>query len=580
MKQLLSGVVMLVWASVGLSACSPTSSGTTTENIRIHWARDPENLDPLRVDNPSSFEVTNLLHCSLLRGNEAMLDIVPWLAESAPVTRLLGDSLQFVTYRLRPEATWDNGSPILAQDVAFTLKVMNAPGLPIERSQATFGFIRDIQLDKQDPRRFTLVCAGQSADRAKISGDFSILPEYALDPQGSLRSVSLPAIGKSGTQPAVQKFVQRYAALDLARHPERLPGCGPYTLKSWQPGRYLTLRRKAHWWADTLPTPPAELQAFPSQLTYQVIPDAATATLALRRGELDVYAMMPATQFSRLQQSASDKEKLRFYTADSYEFLTVNFNVRRPMLRDALTRQALSHLLNVPALIKATQQGVATPSVGLISPRIKAYYHDSLPLLTFSPTQATTLLGRAKWQRQPDGSWQRPGTGNTPERLQLTISYRAGEPSFETVALQFRSAAAALGIPVQLVAAEQSRLSQQLRAGQFDLAIRNLAGNPFSYDFTPLLHSQGIGVGNMTGFSSPLTDQLIEEIVVATDPAQKARLLRKFQLVMAYERPFTVLYFSKYRIAASRRLGELPVTGLMPGYEAHRIQLPTEASLQ
>lgn len=578
MKQFLSGVVLLVWASLGLSACSPTTSGITADTIRIRWARDPENLDPLQVDNPSSLEVTNLLHCSLLRGNEALLDFVPWLAESQPVTRPLGDSLLLVTYRLRPQATWDDGRPVLAQDVAFTLKVMNAPGLPIERSQATFGFIRDIQLDEQDPRRFTLVCAGQSPDRARVSGDFSILPEYALDPKGLLRSIPLPLVKQRAAQPAVQELARRYAALDLGRHPERLPGCGPYALKAWQPGRYLTLRRKAQWWADSLPTPPAELQAFPAQLTYQVIPDAATATLALRRGELDVYALMPATEFSRLQQSASDQEKLRFYTADSYEFLTVNFNVRRPMLHDALTRQALSCLFDVPALIQATQQGAADPSVGLISPRIAAYYHDSLPLLKFSADQAATLLSRARWQRQPDGSWQRPGAGATPERLQLTVSYRAGEPSFETVALQFRSAAAALGIPVQLYPTEQSRLSQQLRGGQFDLAIRNLAGNPFSYDFTPLLHSQGIGVGNTTGFSSPLTDQLIEEIAAAPTPTQKARLLRKFQRVMAYERPFTVLYFSKYRVAASRRLGTLPVTGLMPGYEAHRIQLAAKAA--
>lgn len=570
----------MVWASLGLIACSPTSSKTATDNIRIRWARDPENLDPLQVDNLSAMEVANLLHCSLLRGSEGQLDFLPWLAESAPVTRLLGDSLQLVTYRLRPQATWDNGSPVLAQDVAFTLKVMNAPGLPIERSKATFGFIRDIQLDKHDPRRFTLVCAGQSVDRANTSGDFSILPEYALDPQGSLRVVPLPAMARSAAQPAVQQFVRRYSALDLGRHPERLPGCGPYTLKAWQPGRYLTLQRKARWWADALPTPPAELQAFPGQLTYQVIPDAATATLALRRGELDVYALMPAAEFSRLQQSASDQEKLRFYTTDSYEFLTTNFNVRRPVLRDALTRQALSYLFDVPALIKATQQGSAVRSVGLVSPRIKVYYHDSLPLLPFSTAQAATLLSRAKWQRQPDGSWQRPGPGSMPERLQLTISYRAGEPSFETVALQFRSAAAAIGIPVQLAPAEQSRLSQQLRAGQFDLAVRNLAGNPFSYDFTPLLHSRGIGVGNMTGFSSPLTDRLIEEIAVAPTPEKKARLLRKFQLVMAYECPFTVLYFNKYRVAAARRLGALPVTGLVPGYEAHRIQPKPETALQ
>ncbi|GAB2769698.1 peptide/nickel transport system substrate-binding protein [Hymenobacter luteus] len=573
MKQILFGLVLLVWAGLGLSACSPTTTATSAETIRIRWARDPDNLDPLLVDNPSAFEVTNLLHCSLLKGNEAQNRFVPWLAEAQPTTRPLGDSLLLVTYRLRPQATWDNGSPVLARDVAFTLKVMNCPGLPIERDQATFGFIRNIQLDAHDPRQFTLVCAGQSGDRVSISGDFSILPEYVLDPRGTLRTVPLPQLALPRFQSVAQAFARRYQALNLARHPERLPGCGAYTLTAWQPGRYLTLRRKARWWADSLPAPPPELQAFPPQLTYQVIPDATTATMALRRGEIDLYALMPAAEFARLQHASPDQTSLRFYTTNSYEFLTANFNVRRPALRDALTRQALTYLFDIPALIRATQQGAASPSAGPISPRIARYYNDSLPLPSFSPARAAALLRQARWQRQPDGSWQRQGAQATTERLQLTISYRAGEPSFETVALQFRSAALALGIPVQLHPTEQSLLSRQLRAGEYDMNIRQLAGNPFSYDFTSLLHSRGIGNGNTTGFSTPQTDRLIEAIPLATSPAEKARLLRKFQRALAYERPFSVLYFMRYRVAASRRLGVVPVMGLVPGYEASRIRL-------
>ncbi|WP_139925807.1 ABC transporter substrate-binding protein [Hymenobacter sp. DG01] len=577
MKHLLLGLVLLVWAGLGLSACSPTA--TSAEAVRIRWARDPDNLDPLLVDNPSAFEVINLLHCSLLKGNEAQNRFVPWLAEAQPTTRPLGDSLLLVTYRLRPQATWDNGSPVLARDVAFTLKVMNCPGLPIERDQATFGFIRDIELDANNPRQFTLVCAGQSGgDRVSISGDFSILPEYVLDPRGALRGVPLPQMALPRFRPVVQAFARRYQALNLARHPERLPGCGAYALTAWQPGRYLTLRRKARWWADTLPVAPPELQAFPPRLTYQIIPDATTATMALRRGEIDLYALMPAAEFARLQEAAPDRTRLHFYTTDSYEFLAANFNVRRPALRDAITRQALTHLFDIPALIRATQQGAAAPSIGPISPRITPYYNDSLPLPSFSPARAAALLRQARWQRQADGSWQRQGPQATPERLQLALSYRAGEPSFETVALQFRSAAAALGISVQLHPTEQSLLSRQLRAGEFDMNIRQLAGNPFSYDFTPLLHSRGLGNGNTSGFSTPQTDRLIEAIAVATNPAQKARLLRKFQRVLAYERPFSVLYFMRYRVAASRRLGPLPVTGLVPGYDANRIRLETKVA--
>ncbi|UYZ63045.1 ABC transporter substrate-binding protein [Hymenobacter weizhouensis] len=569
MKLLSSGLTVMLGA--GLVACSPASS-SKPDAIRIRWARDPANLDPLVVDNLSSYTVANLLHCSLLKPNEKKLISVPWLAEAYPTVRSLNDSLMLVSFRLRPEATWDNGSPVLARDVAFTLKVMNCPGLPIELDQAQYGFIRDIELDAQDPRRFTLLCAGKSSEYVQQSGDFSILPEYVLDPQGQLRPLTIASMRRPGAAAGVvASFARRYQALELARHPERLPGCGPYQLRSWQPGRYLTLQRKTTWWADRLPAVPPQLQAVPRRITYHVIPDAATATLALRRGEIDLYSMMPAGEFVRLQESASDRARLRFYTTPSYECLIASFNVRQPVLRDRLTRQALSQLFNIPALIQAVERGTAYPTVGLISPAIKAYYNDSLPLPQYSPAQAVELLQQAGWQRLPAGGWQRPVAGGAPRRLQLSISYRAGEPSFETVALQFRAAAAAIGIRVELRPLEGALLSQQLRAGTTDITLRNIAGSPFSYDFTSFLHSEGLGVGNFTGYATPASDKLIKDIAQAEQPDQKARLLRRLQRLLHEEKPLLVLYYMQYRIAAASTLGPIPVMGFKPGYDVQRI---------
>lgn len=572
MQQLFIRLYLIVLAGGLLTACTSPASSPNSGTVRIRWSRDPENLDPLIVSNASAYEVANLTHCSLLMGQESVHDFVPWLAEEFPTVQRTSDSLLLVTYRIRPEATWDNGSPVLAQDVALTLKVMNCPGLPIEKDQAVYGFIRDVQLDSTDARRFTLVCRGQSPEHIRTSGDFSILPEYVLDPRRQLRTVPLPAMQRQPTLPAVQALARRYLALQVARHPENLPGCGPYAVTAWQNNRYLTLSRKKAWWADALTSAPAQLQAYPTKLIYQIIPDAATATLALRRGEIDVYSLMPAAEFARLQQSAEDRKRLNFYTADSYEFTTASFNVQQPVFRDAATRRALGYLFDVPALVKATQQGQALPSAGLISPRVKPYYNDSLPLPAFAPEQAVRLLQQAGWQRGADGHWTRPDNTGATQSLRFGISYRAGEPTFETVALQFRAAAEKIGIPVELRPTEQSVLSRQLREGTVDMSVRNFSGNPFSYDFTSLLHSRGIGADNTTRFSSPLTDQLIEQITSTEDTVRKVRLLHRFQQVMAQEVPFKVLYFLRYRVAAARSIGQVPVSGLKPGYEAARIR--------
>lgn len=538
--------------------------------------RDPESLNPLTIPNDIANQAVGLLYQNLLTVDNQKQEYVPWLAEKLPMVQHQ-DSLTLLTYRLRSAATWDNGQPIVAQDVAFTLKVMNSPGLPNEEARARFSFIQDVRLDSTDARQFTLVCQGRAPEYAYVSGEYPILPEYALDPQRQLRTIPLAALTQPtpvslSKYPVLAAFVQRYNAANLDKSPMNLPGSGPYQLTAWRNGQALTFRRKTNWWADRLPVQQPQLLARPKQIDFQIIPDNATALLALRRGDIDIYPMVPANEFNRLRKSESGRQALRFYTADSYEMVLAGFNSSRVPLDDRLTRQALSYLFNIPALIKATQNGMAYPSVGLINPQEKAVYNDSLPLLTYAPQQAEVLLRQAGWARQSTGNWTRRLAGGQTQALELSITYRAGDAAFETIALQLRNAAARLGIPIQLRPTESTLLLGKLRAGNFDIYLRTLSGNPFAYDFSPLLHSASTGISNFTRFGTPTSDRLIKAIVREEDLGRKAQLLRKFQVILRTESPLVVLFFYRYRLVANRRLTNLRVSGLRPGYEVMAIE--------
>ncbi|MCB2407227.1 ABC transporter substrate-binding protein [Hymenobacter lucidus] len=572
MKQLLFGFLVVVSGVVG--ACSSHQESTKSP-IRIRWARDPENMDPLILPNENALEAANLLYSSLLFVDPSKQQFTPCLAESLP-TVAYTDSLTLLTYRIRPAAVWDNGRPVSARDVAFTLKVMNCPGLPTESNQSQWGFIRDIKLDPKDDRRFTLICAGRSPEYKWSSGDYIILPEYPLDPQGQLRPFSLATLraDTAGDEhhPAIGAFVQRYKQAQLDHHPERLPGCGPYTLESWEPGRYVTFKRKATWWADTLHSDLLPLQAHPVRLDYQIIPDEATAVLALRRGDIDVYPMMPAKEFQRLRQTKDKEAELQFYTTDSYKMITACFNTRQPTLQDKFTRQALSHLFNVPALIQATQQGMAYPSVGLINPNSGRLYNDSLPLTAYDVDAAVGLLQKAGWQRQSSGNWTRQGHSGQAQQLALSLSYRVGDPAFETIALQLRNTARQIGIPIQPQPLESSLFWEKLRSGSVDMYLFTVTGNPFVYNFAPILHSNSIGAGNYMGFATTSSDRLIEAIAVEEQESRQIKLIRQFQRVLHDEKPLTVLFFLRSRLAAASRLTNLQVSGLRPGYTATAIR--------
>ncbi|RZJ87854.1 MAG: hypothetical protein EOO60_11765 [Hymenobacter sp.] len=116
--------------AVGSSACSSPTKPHKNTSIRIRWTRDPENLSPLVQPNQNALDALTLLHSGLLQLNFSTGTYSPALADSLPRTRLLGDSLTELSYQLRRAATWDDGRPVLATDVAFTLKLFRCPGIP------------------------------------------------------------------------------------------------------------------------------------------------------------------------------------------------------------------------------------------------------------------------------------------------------------------------------------------------------------------------------------------------------------------------------------------------------------------
>jgi len=563
----------LFWVSLLLaissSACSLSTKQQQHTGIRIRWVRDPENLSPLVQPNQNALDALSLLHCSLLQVNFLTGTYSPALADSLPTVHLVGDSLTELRYELRRAAAWDNGRPVLASDVAFSLKLYQCPGLPNEKVRAQLSFIRDIRLDATNPRRFTLVCQGQAPEYSYEAGDFPILPEAALDAAHTLRSCSLAKLAKlsvlSPRDSALRMLVYRYQHADPSHHPERLPGCGAYRLETWEIDHFLTFKRKPHWWADTLRPTPFMLQARPRKIQFLIIPDEVTATLALRRHELDVLPQLSARGFQRLQADDAQRHELAFYSTPSYELVIAGFNTRQPILRDSLTRQALARLFDPAQLQQATQLGQGLRTVGLVHPRDRQYYNDSLQLLSYAPKQALALLQQAGWQQLPTG-WVRAAAQRPAQQLKLMVRYRADDASFATIALQFKAAAGKLGIPVELVPTESSSLTNALREGNFDIYVRKLSGNPFAFNFTTLLHSRTIPESNFPKFSTRTTDQLMDAIAATGNTAHKRQLLRRFQLLIQQQAPLVPLFFLPYRLTTTQGIQHLYPSGFKPGY--------------
>ena len=111
---------------------------------------------PLLSRTSYAREVAAHLFLPLLDFDPETFDLVPVLAISRPEILTTTDGQTSYTFELRPEAKWNNGSPVTAADYIFTLKLIFHPNISTARFRAYLDFIDHIEVDSSNLRRFTV----------------------------------------------------------------------------------------------------------------------------------------------------------------------------------------------------------------------------------------------------------------------------------------------------------------------------------------------------------------------------------------------------------------------------------------
>ena len=552
------------------------SSVQENNKVTIRVSRDPESLNPASFSNDVSLEIINLMYQGLLYTDPEKLTIKPLLIETVPaVTK--SDSSTVFSFKIRPEATWEPNKPITGEDVAFSLKLFRSPLVNNQQLSGRYDFIREVKVNPTDKQQFQLICDPYVPEMDLMTGDYAILPEYVVDPKGLLKNFSLAELTKNydslGNNPQIQEFAAWFNSERFTRNKNFLKGSGGYELADWKTGEMVRLKKKSNWWGSNLKTKIDYITAQPDEIIYKIIPDNNTAVFNLESEGLDVLGDIPPTQYARLAADKDFTATYNLFTPKTYDVTYLGINARLEKFADPRTRQALAHLLNIDQIIKATLNGFAVRTQGPISPADNQFYHKGLKPYNYNLNQATALLQAAGWVKSDNG-WQKNINGEiTP--LSINLNYKAGNTEFENIALIFQQGAAKLNIPVSIQPIEARLLTNNLKAHNFEIFIRSLSGNPFVYNFKPILHSESAVAGgsNYTGFSTPASDKVIDELNETQDVQVKARLLKQLQQILHEQSNLIFLYSSTDRLAINKRFTNLKVSGIKPGYDVSAFEL-------
>lgn len=570
MKKILFAACSLVSVLI-ISSCS---SGYQPQNntVTIHELSDAEMLNPVNYSDASAgYIVTNMFQ-TLLGVDFKTLELVPILAASRPQIEKTPDGLMLITYQIRPEAKWDNGSPITAKDIEFSLKVMKNPKVNNHRSKPYYEFINDIKLYDEDPKKFTYICNEVYILSESSSGGYPILPEYFYDPKGLMKKFTIKQLNEDAAKLVDDKDINEFAndfnSEKRAREKEHINGSGPYQLTEWTTGQRIVLERKKNWWGDNLTKENCFFEAFPDKIIYQTVNDQTSAIVSLKAGNLDVMYSIKAKDFVELPNSDKFKENFNAHTPMQLAYTYLGLNMKNPKLSDKRVRQALAHLVDVDKMIKTVNYDLAQRVVGPIHPSKKKDYNSDIVPYDYNIEKAKQLLSDAGWKdSNGNGTIDKMIDGKVTE-FTLNFDVNSGNDVRKQVALMFQEEARKVGIEVSVIQQDWAVYLDNQKKHNFEMFFGSWISPPTPNDFKQIFHSESaLNEGsNFVSFGNAQSDSLIDAIRKELDENKRGELYKQFQVVLHEEVPYIFLYAPLERIAIHKRFTNAEPSTARPGF--------------
>ena len=495
----------------------PEQGGVYTEGLVGSLGR----LNPLLDwNNTADRSVDRLLFSGLIKFDEHGLpqkDLADWgVAKDGTV----------YNFSIRPNAVWQDGTPVTSDDVIFTVEMMKSAGsLYPQDIKDLWSKIKVTRLNDKN-LKFTL---------PEPYVPFIDYLTFGILPKHLLGSVSPDQMEKA----------------DFNINPI---GSGPYKFdhllvdNGQITGVVLTVSDNYY---DRAP--------FIEQVVFRYYQTSADALDAYQQG--DVLSVSQIT--SDVLNVALEESNLSVYTSRLPQISFVLFNLNNPevaFLQNAKVRRALMLGLNRSYMINRFLQGQAVTTDGPILPGSWAYY-DGIEHFEFNPDESVNLLKGEGYVIPAEG-----GDVRAKEGTALSFTMLHPDDAVHTkIAETIRDEWAQIGVHVELQAVPYDKLATDFLASrtyQAALVDLNLARTP-DPDPYPFWHqAEATGGQNYSQWDNRAASEYLEQARVTADYSLRTRLYRNFQVVFAKELPALPLFAPVYSYGVDSQVQGVQVAAL------------------
>lgn len=549
-------------------------------DVIVRLDADPDGLNPVLSSTGYATIVCNQIFSYLLFIDPVTLQLVPQLAKSLPAVEEITSGPYAggvaYTFEIHDEAVWDDGKPVTANDYIFTLKAALNPLVNAARYRSFLSFIKDIQVDPANPKKFTVLTnekyiLGEEA----VATTLPVLPAHLYDPQGFLSAISYKDMADeakiadmAAKDQRLKQFADAFQSPETMNNKARISGSGPYRLESWVQGQSVEVIKKDNYWGDKLADKFPALAAYPDKLVFKPIGNAATALAALKAEEIDVMADIDPKDFTDMKNDKLINDRYNLATPISLSSFFIYINTQNPKLNDKRVRQALAYAINVDEIINTLYFGLAERLSSPVLPS-KDYRNTDLKEVPYDPAKAKELLKAAGWMdSNNNGTVDKMINGKLTE-LSVTYLISPQREISKNIALLMQDNARKAGIGIEIVSKEFPEIIASLKKRDYELSSGGRTVSPTLWDPMQSWHTQG---DNRTGFGNASSDSLIEQLRITLDKTKRDAMYKQLQAIIYDEQPEVYLYAPSGRLAVHKRF-ETPATAMYPGFFANLIKL-------
>lgn len=478
----------------GLLVASALGCGTRGKDqasvIRRRLDGEPKTLNPILTTTDAEQIVIALLSRNLLEYDEK-LNLVAGLAEDVSSS---ADHLVF-TVRLRPDARWEDGTPVTSADVVFTLNAILDPKVPALARRSFFEGLS--KAEAVDARTARVTFRKASAGRRD--------------------AFNLPLLSASAWKDG-----------DVATHPRnRNPlANGPYRLGAWDAGRSLSLVRNTQYAGTPAPA---------EQVVFRVVPETAPAFAGLLSGDLDEMRLTFA-QKREVDAKAGTPGAPRAVTFDELSYSYFGWNNRSPLFSDRRVRRALTMLVDRESIGRNLYGGLAKLANGPLPPAHWAW-NSSIAPWPYDPAQAGRLLDEAGFVKGADGVRHKGAL-----KLAFTFSLGMGSDVQRQMVELAQQSWRKAGMDVKIQPLEWAAFIAKVDAGELEAWAAALNLDPYP-DLGVSWHSAQVpptGLNN-SFYRNPEVDALLDRLRSAFDREDATRLLAEVQRLVHEDEPVSFL---------------------------------------